>query len=214
MKHISELTSTKPIISESRASFTPVAEKAVNRFFAVMSGIYGRAWTSQFADDLSLQLAKEQWAKHLGEFDMGQIKSALDRVVDHHPKWPPTIGEFKILCRPDPAEHGLPSVIDAWSEICRADAATGGKYSHGIVLAARNDPRCDAYNWRMLPLDQGQRRFEPIYLEYVSRAMAGEQFEVPDMIEHKPAKPMNREDRVATASRYLGDLKSALRGQS
>ena len=179
-----------------------------------MTGIYGRAWTSQFTDDLSLQLAKEQWAKHLGEFDMGQIKYALDRVVDHHPKWPPTIGEFKLLCRPDPKEHGLPSASDAWLEICRADATTGGKYSHGIVLAARNDPRCDAYQWRLFPFDAGLKKFEDIYSQYVSRAMAGEVFDLPDMLEHKPAKPMSREERVSTASRYLQGLKSALRDQS
>lgn len=173
-----------------------------------MSGIYGQKWTSQFGDELSLRLAKEQWAKHLGEFSMDEIKRGLDVVVDRFPKWPPTIGEFKQICRLTPEEAGLPSVDMAWTQ-CITD---GMKYTHGVVLAARGDPRCDIFNWRLLPLDQGLRKFEPIYSEYVRRAIDGEQFELPEMLEHKPAKPFTKEERISTAQRYIGGLKEALNG--
>ena len=39
------------------------------------------------------------WADELGAMSLQQIKYALDIVVDNFPEWPPTIGEFKKLCK-------------------------------------------------------------------------------------------------------------------
>lgn len=169
--------------------------------------MYGQRWTSQFTDDIGLRLAQEQWSKMLSGFSMDQIKAGLDRCVDDHPKWPPTIGEFKQLCKTNPADFGLPSVSDAWSQLC----IEGQQLSHGVVLAARNDPRCDVYNWRMLPMDKGVKAFEPIYLEYVGRCVAGEQFSLPVMLEDKQGRPVTWSERKEHASKYLSKLSEALR---
>jgi len=71
------------------------------RFWLVMTAKYGQKWTSQFTEETIEGLAKDEWTKMLSGFSMDQIKVALDKVIDVHPSWPPTVGEFKKLLTGD-----------------------------------------------------------------------------------------------------------------
>lgn len=42
---------------------------------------------------------KNIWAAHLSEFSPEAIRKAASRMIDKHPTFAPTIGEFKQLCR-------------------------------------------------------------------------------------------------------------------
>lgn len=209
MKQVAELITKnqKATTQKSQDSFTPLADRALNRFFAVMQSMYDQKWTSRFTDEVGLRLAQEQWAKMLSEFSMDDIKRGLDRCIIEYPSWPPTIGEFRLLCQIDPTEAGLPSASDAWTQIC----VDGQKYSHGIVLAARNDPRCDVFNWRLKSMEKGLKHFEPIYREYLNRAMSGEEFPLPVMIENKKDRPVTWGERQEHAKPFLNELHKALK---
>lgn len=45
------------------------------------------------------------WCSALGSIDPERIRGALDRVATAYPEWPPTLGEFLLLCRPVIAAH-------------------------------------------------------------------------------------------------------------
>lgn len=60
---------------------------------------YGQKWTSQFETEAVQDYAEDMWARDLEGISPMQMKEALDKLVDEHPSWPPTVGEFKILCK-------------------------------------------------------------------------------------------------------------------
>jgi len=39
------------------------------------------------------------WAAHLEEFSEARIEQAARAMINEHPTFPPTIGEFKALCK-------------------------------------------------------------------------------------------------------------------
>ena len=75
--------------------------KIVSRVFAHFTVKYGHKWSSLFPEgDLALyEESKSMWAEEMGGLTMEQIKYALDIVVDNYPEWPPTVGQFKQLCK-------------------------------------------------------------------------------------------------------------------
>jgi hypothetical protein len=172
-----------------------------------MIGKYGFLWTSLYSDDLIAKLAKQEWSKELGSLSYSAIKFGLDKCLTEFPKYPPTAGQFKQLCEPNLTELGLPTVEDAWAQICKE----GARYSHGVILAARNDAQCDVFNWKLLPLQKGLQLFKPIYSRYIERLLDGEQFDLPAMIENKLDKPATWAERKQFAEDHLSALKALVK---
>jgi len=50
-----------------------------------------------FMKDQEMAPAMRLWHQHLASFDVERIKSAAMTVIDHHPTFAPTVGEFKKL---------------------------------------------------------------------------------------------------------------------
>ena len=55
----------------------------------------------------------DAWRTGLEGFSGEQIGAGLKRCLDAHPDWPPTLGQFRQLCRPPaiPASH-RPYLVD------------------------------------------------------------------------------------------------------
>ena len=184
--------------------------------FARMALMYGHKFMSLYGDtDVKIE-AEREWGRSLSGFNLDDIKRGLDKCVDEYPSWPPTIGEFKNLCKFNSDELGLPLVEIAWAEILDVSSrrefdAPPKQYSHGIILAVRNDIRCDIYNWRLLPADKGLKKFKPVYQDYVKRAQSGEVFELPVMIEDKKDRPVTKTECKEFAEKHLDELKEAVK---
>ena len=178
----------------------------IKRLFASMYLKYQQRWSSQFTDEALQQAAQVEWGNQLAGLTVDQIRMALERSVRKYPDWPPLVGQFLKLCEPDPAELGLPSVQDAWAQVC----TEGGVYSHGVVFAASSDARCDRFNWRLLPAERGVILFRPIYAEYVQRVLDGETFELPVMIEDRRDRPVTWSERKQHAEGHLQQMRAAL----
>ncbi len=74
-------------------------EQVTTRLFARMALMYGHKFVSLYGDaDVQVEAEKE-WGRHLSGYSLEEIKHGLDQCVDLHPSWPPTIGEFKTLCK-------------------------------------------------------------------------------------------------------------------
>lgn len=186
----------------------PQPDAVTSRLFAKFALLYGHKWVSIYPDQDVLFEAEKAWGEALAGFTLDDIKRGIDKAIDQHPSWPPTVGEFKKLCQFDCSELGLPSLDQAWFEASSTDPRA--KYSHGIVLAARNDGRCDAYTWRLLPTGKGMKLFEPIYTDYVNRFKAGEAFDLPIMIEDKVGRPVTKSERAVAHKQWFGELKGAI----
>ena len=70
----------------------------LTRVFAVLMGQYGNTFTAMISNDDAEAVTRNEWAKGLRGIPMEAIGKALDTLPDLHPKWPPTIGEFKAIC--------------------------------------------------------------------------------------------------------------------
>lgn len=75
-----------------------------------MTSIYGHRWTSQHgaADDGT-------WRKGLSDIDPNTVGQALRRLVNRANGWPPTLPEFRLMCRHhNGAEYGLDYVPEVY----------------------------------------------------------------------------------------------------
>lgn len=77
-----------------------------------MEHLYGHRWTGHYGRALNeaseLTLAARQWAHDLAPFTSTQIGAALKATELEHPDWPPTVPQFKAMCRRFPAVGGAP----------------------------------------------------------------------------------------------------------
>jgi hypothetical protein len=58
---------------------------------------YGRLWTANI-ENIEEQVVDE-WTHALGDLSAEQIRYGLARLESAHPKYPPTLFEFRNLCR-------------------------------------------------------------------------------------------------------------------
>lgn len=95
-----------PMIKPTVERQTAPTEDA-NNVFRVMHGFYGNLFLSKFAtgevkadgSDGGVASARAIWAHGLREFDLSTVKTALARVMDAHPEFPPTLPQFVQLCK-------------------------------------------------------------------------------------------------------------------
>jgi hypothetical protein len=63
----------------------------------------------------------DAWCEALGQIAPERVRAALEKVPSTYPEWPPTLGEFLVLCKSDsiPAAHRafLPAPRDGWKVI-------------------------------------------------------------------------------------------------
>jgi hypothetical protein len=65
-----------------------------------MSGIFGHAWTSAYgaSDD------NETWLEGLADMSPNDIKRGIAACLNWQERFPPTLPQFRALCRPAPIE--------------------------------------------------------------------------------------------------------------
>ena len=85
----------------------PVPIEAVNQVFKVLHGSYGSLFLAKFATgeldeqgkDKGIKSTRQVWAHGLRGMDAQTITTALERVLDTHPEFPPTLPQFISLCK-------------------------------------------------------------------------------------------------------------------
>lgn len=78
-----------------------------NNVFKVFHGFYGNLFLSKFTNgqigpdgaDQGVVSARAVWVHGLRDFDLSTVKTALSRVMDVHPEFPPTLPQFVQLCK-------------------------------------------------------------------------------------------------------------------
>ena len=67
-------------------------KETINKLFGVIKVAY-----PNFLNNQNESETKRMWLMHLGGYAESKIESAAGIMVDRHPTWPPTLGEFKKL---------------------------------------------------------------------------------------------------------------------
>ena len=71
----------------------------MERLFSRLASAYGNRMTTMWGDCPQADII-DAWRTGLEGFSGEQIAAGLRRCLDAHPDWPPTLGEFRALCRP------------------------------------------------------------------------------------------------------------------
>jgi hypothetical protein len=104
---------------------------------------YSHKWASQFPDEAFTIEAKKVWAMDLTGLTNDQIKQGLDTMIDEYPSWPPTIGEFKALCKVGAESRKLDqlALADRSNEAITKEerVAMMGKYASQLSRACRGE---------------------------------------------------------------------------
>lgn len=149
--------------------------------------IYGHRFQSIYPDAKSMALAKREWAQALGTVQPERIAAALDKLVADGGAWPPSLPEFIALCKPSPAELGVPEPNAALAIVCAANIrrldvqqTLADRWKHPVIFHAARDERLDIYNLRQQPTEKALKAWAPIYEQYLQRLADGEQFAWPE----------------------------------
>jgi hypothetical protein len=84
--------------------------RIIDRVWQRMAEIYGHKWTSSYGD-----IDKDgTWAQGLADMRPDELRTGFVSCVKRGDPWPPSLPEFRALCRPAPgkrehaAMYGLP----------------------------------------------------------------------------------------------------------
>jgi len=109
----------------------------------VMMIKYSHKWASQFPDESFTDESKKVWGRDLTGLTNDQIKLGLDTMIDEYPSWPPTVGEFKALCKVGEESRKLDQLelADRSSEAITKDerVAMMGKYGDLLSKACKGE---------------------------------------------------------------------------
>lgn len=92
----SAMSATQTESSNSPSSNTSITAA----LFLRMAECYGSRWTSQYQEDEDQTVrALTTWSGVLSGLTSQQVSLAARAMIDRHPSWPPTLGEFVALAR-------------------------------------------------------------------------------------------------------------------
>jgi hypothetical protein len=79
----------------------------VRRLFMLLHGMYGNIVLDKYrigqvddkGEDIGMATARSVWLNGLREFDTGIVMKALGKCADKHKTYPPTLPEFRDICK-------------------------------------------------------------------------------------------------------------------
>lgn len=86
---------------EARSSTTKPAclrREHIARLWQRMAAIYGHKWVSSYGADDS----DDTWLRGLGDIAPQEVADGLSACIERADPWPPTLPEFRALCREPP----------------------------------------------------------------------------------------------------------------
>jgi hypothetical protein len=73
----------------------------MSRLWARLAEIYGHRWVSQYGDSHG---AMDTWQRGLRDLTRVEISNGLRALLTRQDNWPPSLPEFRQLCRPPAPE--------------------------------------------------------------------------------------------------------------
>jgi hypothetical protein len=124
--------------------------EVVNQVFKVLHGAYGSLFLAKFATgeldengkDKGIKSTRQVWAHGLMGMDSKTITGALERVLEVHPEFPPTLPQFIALCKAaKPSQRPDELARLGVSGQAHSDATKGAREAALAKIGAVKKPR-------------------------------------------------------------------------
>jgi len=105
-----------------------------------MAAIYGHKWVSAHGDS---DITRDTWQRGLRDITTAELAAGLRAVIARPDPWPPSLPEFRALCRPpapDPAHVFYRALPKPKANLVRAKealAAVRGRMEQGLRYNAK-----------------------------------------------------------------------------
>jgi hypothetical protein len=124
----------------------------VERLFARFQAIYGSKANLMWADQEKADLIAT-WSEGLADVPTADVYAAVRRLPVAHPSWPPTLGEFLALCRPEATPAAHRALLPDRSRREPIDPVVLAKIKAALAKGRQRDPKA----WAREILDEAAR---------------------------------------------------------
>lgn len=102
MEHVAKFA-RRVLSNESTQQPQPakLPRQIIDRIWTRMAEIYGHKWTSNFGDHDH----DDTWARALADLSNDDLKRGLAGCLYRPDAWPPSLPEFRALCKPEKREN-------------------------------------------------------------------------------------------------------------
>lgn len=177
-------------MTELSTSTHALPDAWIERLFERMLLEYGKRFAEQWAQaDMDKLIA--HWAQELAGFTGAEIKRGIDAMAAKD--WPPTLPEFKRMCRP-PVD-ALKAYYEAVAGVQARASGEYGKWSHPAIYWAATPM---SFELRESPYSQVKARWEAALTEQMEK---GEWPEIPQPMIALPAPGKGRTPREEASQR-------------
>ena len=128
MTNASQPSKSSQALAANATSGNSLPTSWVEKIFQRMVGYYGVKFADAWAGS-DPAIVKAIWAEELAAYTVDEIRRGLDTL--RQCKWPPTLPEFLMLCRPRPDYQA------AYAEACRLIGSFEGWSDCSVFWAAR-----------------------------------------------------------------------------
>lgn len=138
-----------------------MTDRKFAEFFAVMAGIFGHKWTSQYGQNPD-GIAARVWNDGLSGLSLKQIAEAVKHYKNQSiaDAWPPSLPEFRQVA------YGLPSLAQARHDLRQGNATPFTKILWRFI---------DGYRWKQASYDAADRMAAEAYELAVKAITSGEE---------------------------------------
>jgi hypothetical protein len=160
-----------------------------------MAIIYERKWSNRFSHNDGTPNVKvtKFWALTLAKAGVTSqgLRRCLNKTIEKHPTFAPTLPEVIQMCQPSEEDLGLPSFEEAYYEATIRRGRFFGpdgywkwaQQTHLAVYHALKNIK-DKFRFDHLPSEQARKVFKEAWQKVVNRLIAGDKLEpVPSVIE-------------------------------
>ena len=87
--------------TSSTSTNTELSDQAIVTLWTRMAAIYGHKWVSAHGDS---DITRDTWQRGLKDLSTVELAVGLRAVVNRQNPWPPSLPEFRTLCKPPAPE--------------------------------------------------------------------------------------------------------------
>lgn len=185
----------------------------INKFWAIMMGMYGSKFSGQYgatdSNGAPIVDPSGAWRVTLNDLTGEQINQGLIKLRDAG-EWPPTAPGFRDLCVEK--KDGVPDKDICFVELQKYLASPEHRRKvtdlspftyHTYVK------NLDSYNYRQMPPEEARRAFNAAYKATLFQIETGETIcEPKNMIESKTVRPIKNKKTEKVAEKTIGSLRA------
>lgn len=162
-----------------------------------MNEIFGASFARQFGDVGGE--AFQTWSLAMQDVGVNEIKIGFEKLIARSSGYPPSLPEFKALCKPAAEDYGLPDVRSAYVEACKkSHQPFEHEWSHpGVYVAARET---GFFELKSLSEAQMIKPFTLAYENVIRSILAGLAYDkpIPKALPQEVKMPKAKKETVTT----------------